>query len=185
MIAPSFLLPYGDISSRQEAFAQTYIHAVVAVAGCSIAVPVPDNNKTDFWVGSRVKGSQRTQPQIHIQSKCLLSAPASKDPISYQLDIDTYDSLRDPLVANPRILVVVLTPNDISNWIMQDEANLVLKHCAYWVSLKDAPEVLDQASRVVHIPRGNVFTPKALQAMMVHTSNGEDLNAITMAEELA
>jgi hypothetical protein len=68
-----------------------------------------------------------------------------------------------------------MAPEDIANWIFQDAAQLVLRYSAYWLSLKGAPDVSGQATKTVHLPHSNMFTPKALQEMMVKASNGVDL----------
>lgn len=174
MVSPSFMKPYSDISARQEAFSRSYIRAVVSIAGCAVASPETDNDKVDLTVSSRVKGTKFTKPKIDIQAKCRLGDLSLTDPISYKLDMDTYDSLRDPMVANPRILVVVLVPELAELWAIQDETQLALRHCGYWLSLRGLDEVTGQETKTIHIPRANVFTPHTLQAMMVHASNGAD-----------
>ena len=185
MSSTSLLKPYNDVTARQEAFSDAYIQAVAAVAGCSISSPRPDNDKIDWLIGSRVRGTKFTKPLIAIQAKCLLSLSAAGEHTPYTLDIDTYDNLRDEFVSNPRILVVVLAPKNIPEWLMQDEKQLVLSHCGYWLSLKGEPEVSNQATKTVHLPRTNIFSPKTLQAMMVRASNGEDIAGVIAQEELA
>ncbi|MBR1149764.1 DUF4365 domain-containing protein [Bradyrhizobium sp. JYMT SZCCT0428] len=167
--------PYAAISHRQEAFSGVYIRAVCAVTGCAIEVPSIDHDKIDYSVRSRVVGSIRSKPQIDIQAKCQMSGVASNDPVSYSLDLETYDNLRDPMVSNPRILVLVLVPSNVNEWMDQSEKTLVMSHCAYWVSLKGAPSSSNATSQTVHFPRKNVFNPTALQTMMSNTSNGLDL----------
>lgn len=127
---------YAYISHRQDAFSGAYIRALCAVTGCGIERVALDNDKIDYIISSRVRGRVRTKPKVDIQAKCKMGSPASDDPIPYVIDLSTYDNLRDPLVSNPRILVVVLVPTDVDGWIAQSEAELVLKHCAYWLSLK-------------------------------------------------
>lgn len=184
MPGSSFTQPYSHVSARQDAFSLAYVRAVAAVAGCSVAVPEPDNDKIDLWLGSRVQGTRFTKPQVHIQIKCQMSGLAITDPIPYALDIDTYDSLRDMRVTNPRIIVLVLAPSDLEGWMMQDEAQLALKHCAYWKSLSGAKEVKGQQSKTVYFPRENVFSPRVLQAMMVRASNGENFDQMHVEGEL-
>ncbi|MFK4503546.1 hypothetical protein ABIF86_007837 [Bradyrhizobium japonicum] len=167
--------PYAALSHRQEQFSGVYIRAVCAVTGCAIDVPSIDHDKVDYSVRSRVLGTVRTKPQIDIQAKCQMSGPAAGDPLSYVLDLETYDNLRDPMVSNPRILVVVLVPSNVNEWLGQSEKELVLSHCAYWVSLKNAPPSSNSTSQTVYLPRKNVFTPDALRSMMLNTSNGLDL----------
>lgn len=125
-----------------------------------------------------------TKPMIAVQAKSLLSSAAEGEHTSYALDIETYDILRDEQVSIPRILVVVLTPKSLPNWLAQSEQQLALSHCGYWVSLKGLPEFPDQDSRVVHLPRLNVFSPLSLQSMMTRISNGQDLSGVVAADEL-
>jgi hypothetical protein len=105
-----------------------------------------------------------------------MSGLASSDAISYPLDLETYDSLRDPLVSIPRILVLVLVPSNVNEWLSQSHKELVMSHCGYWVSLKGAAESTNATSQTVHVPKKNVFNPATLQAMMSNTSNGLDLS---------
>lgn len=167
--------PYAAIPHRQEQFSGTYIRAVCAVTGCAIDVPSIDHDKVDFSIRSRVRGSIRTKPQIDVQVKCQMIGQASTDPISYPLDLETYDNLRDPLVSNPRILVLVLVPTNVAEWISQSHKELAVSHCAYWASLKGLPASSNATSQTVYLPQKNIFNPSALQAMMSNTSNGLDL----------
>lgn len=184
MSSASLQRPYNDVTARQEAFSSAYIQAVAAVAGCSIASPKPDNDKLDWLIGSRVRGLKFTKPYLCVQAKCLLSGLAEGEHIPYSLDIETYDNLRDEQVSIPRILVVVLAPKSFSKWLVQSEQQLAMSHCGYWLSLKGLPEFPEQDSRVVHLPRLNVFSPLSLQSMMTRISNGEDLSSVVDADEL-
>src|SRR4051812_28564749 len=103
-------LPYAATPHRQDAFSGAYIRAVCAVTGCGIEAITLDNDKIDYVVRSRVKGSQRNKPQIDLQAKCEMSGIARTDPISYSIDLETYDSLRDKNVCIPRVLILVLVP---------------------------------------------------------------------------
>ena len=172
----STVTPYAAIPHRQDPFSGAYIRAVCAATGCTVAVPEVDNDKVDYVLKSRVIGSVCSKPQIDVQAKCERSGVARTDPISYVLDLETYDSLRDPLVIVPRILVVVLVPSSEQEWLAQSERELVMSHCAYWVSLKGAPASSNSTSQTVHAPRQNVFDPKALRLMMENTANGVDLS---------
>lgn len=133
-----------------------------------------DNDKFDVFINSRVRGSVLTKPIIAVQLKCEMSGMATATTIAYQVDVETYDSLRDPMVSAPRILVVVRVPNDPGAWLAQSENKLELNHCAYWVSLKNAPAI-STASKVIQIPRANIFSAAALQGMMQNTADGVDL----------
>lgn len=170
---------YAHISHKQDAFSQAHIRAISAAAGCMLSIMEMDNDKIDYTVKSRVRGSVRTKPQIDIQAKCVLGSAASGTEISYTIDADTYNNLRDPLVSNPRILVLVVVPkglsdDDTSNWISQQHTHSILNYCSYWISLKNAPDITT-ASKTIYIPTANILTPMALRGMMVKASNGVDL----------
>ena len=167
--------PYAAVSHRQEAFSGAYIRAICAVTGCSVEATTLDNDKIDYVVKSRVQGSQRNKPQIDIQVKCQMSGIASTEPISYSIDLETYDSLRDMKVCIPRILVLVLVPGNVEEWMSQTERELVLSHCAYWASLKGLPYSQNLTSQTVHLSRTNIFGPSALKAMMSKTADGLEL----------
>jgi Domain of unknown function (DUF4365) len=167
--------PYAHISHRQEYFSGAYIRALCAVAGCGIESITLDNDKIDYIISSRVRGTVRSKPKIDVQAKCKMGLPASTDLIPYALDMTTYDNLRDPLVSNPRILVVVLIPESLGEWINQSETELMFKHCAYWTSLKGQPESETTTSKTVYLQRQHIFTPDALHEMMERTSNGIEL----------
>jgi hypothetical protein len=166
---------YAHITHRQEAFSGAYIRAICAVTGCAIESNTLDNDKIDYTVSSRVRGRIKHKPKIDIQAKCHMRGVAAHDDIPLTIDIETYNNLRDPLLSNPRILVVVLAPEEISTWIQQSDAELILRHCAYWLSLKGLPDTENATSKTVHLPRGNIFTPAALREMMDRTSNGREL----------
>jgi hypothetical protein len=167
--------PYAAIPHRQEAFSEAYIRAICAVAGCGIDKNSLDNDKIDFTVNCRVRGKVKTKPKLDIQAKCEISGAATTDLISYVLDIETYENLRDPTVAVPRVLVLLVSPADHACWIKQTEAELAIKHCAYWMSLVGLPESKNATSQTVHLPRHNVFSPNALHSMLEKISNGEPL----------
>jgi hypothetical protein len=57
----------------------------------------------------------------------------------------------------------------------QSDAELVLKHCAYWHSLKGLGASQNLTTQTVYFPRKNIFSPDALRYMMEQTSNGLEL----------
>ena len=168
---------YAHITHRQDEFSGAYIRAICAVTGCGIEKCGLDHDKVDYTVSSRVRGKIKSKPKIDIQAKCQMRGDLSEEEaLPFALDMATYDNLRDPLLTNPRILIVVYVPPDVGNWASQSDSELVLRFCAYWLSLKGLPEVANQSTKTVYLPRGNMFTPAALMTMMRNTSEGRDLS---------
>jgi len=79
----------------------------------------------------------------------------------------------DPFV--PQLLIVVLLPSNLSEWVFQTEESLCLKRCGYWLSLRGQPPVDNQTTITVEIPRQNIFNPDALKTIMERTALGEPL----------
>src|SRR5437868_5079101 len=88
--------------------------------------------------------------------------------------VEYYDNLRHPRPGCPRILIVLLLPADERQWSTQTEDELVLRHCAYWISLKGRAATDIRRLVRVQIPRANVFSIAALQEMMKRIKQGEE-----------
>ena len=65
----------------------------------------------------------------------------------------------------PRILVVLFLPKDQKEWLGQSAASLVLRKCAYWESLRGAPETTNSGGVTVKLPKTQKFTPDGLLAL--------------------
>jgi hypothetical protein len=51
-------------------------------------------------------------------------------------------------VQVPRILLVLVVPDEIERWIDQTEEKLSMYHCVYWESLRGLPGSLVREGRV-------------------------------------
>ena len=76
---------------------------------------------------------------------------------------------------NPLLLIILLVPEKVEDWLQQSETELCLKRCAYWVSLRGQPESNNQTTVTVYIPRTNIFSVDALQTLMQRIANGETI----------
>jgi hypothetical protein len=91
---------------------------------------------------------------------------------SLPLPVKNYNDLRGKDFHIPRILVVVFVPNALESWLDQSEDRLLMKHCAYWASLREAPETTNRTSVTVQLPRIQQFTVDSLKSMMRLIGNG-------------
>lgn len=168
--------PYSVQSARQGMFSVSYVRAIAAAAGCSVSIPEPDDDKVDVTLASRVRGMVQRSPHINVQVKCEASGSINGTTVPYQIDAETYDSLIDPTHIIPRILVVVLVPDNMQHWLDHGAHEMSFRHCGYWMCLKNQPPLPPgQDSKVVHIPEANRFDPFQLQAMMHQVADGKDL----------
>lgn len=162
---------------RQEALCRAYVQAIAARCGMSSSVPSPDYG-IDLTINDiEMRGQRRAESgyKLDVQAKSTTRADKASTAIRYDLDVRAYDTLRHPRPGCPRILVVLLLPAEESQWSTQTEDELILRHCAYWTTLKGMPATTNRRVLRVHIPRANVFSVAALQGMMKRIKEGEEL----------
>ncbi len=123
------------ITHQQEEFSRAYLHAIAAGAGLKFdPAGRPDDDSVDVAISTRgLRGTARS-PRLEVQVKCQMSA-ATGDPISYALKQKNYEDLRHTDYGVPRILVVVFVPEQVAVWTTHTEQELMMRYCAYWVSL--------------------------------------------------
>jgi Domain of unknown function (DUF4365) len=78
-------------------------------------------------------------------------------------------------LSNPRILVVVVVPEQIDDWIEQTPERLVIRRCAYWTSLLGLAESDNETTVTVDDPRANLFVVDALSQIMQRINDREPL----------
>ena len=90
-------------------------------------------------------------------------------------DCDDKNAAADLLrvdTQTPRILVVLLLPGDRNRWITITQEELVLRHSAYWASLRGADETMNRSSLTVRLPVANLFDVDGLRRLMEQSRNG-------------
>ncbi|NEN92689.1 MAG: DUF4365 domain-containing protein [Okeania sp. SIO3H1] len=167
-----------DINSQKELFSYAYIRAVVAVAGYSVQEkPRPmDNAGIDINIEAPGEVGEILFPQLEAQVKCTSSTNIIKEnTINFPLPVRNYNILRYEKPYVPFILIVVLVPDKVSQWITISEEKLVMRKCGYWVSLKGKPPTRNKETITVELPRNNLFTPDSLSKIMEKISKEEEL----------
>jgi Domain of unknown function (DUF4365) len=112
------------------------------------------------------------RPRIDIQLKATINLGEAKDGVfQFPLKRRNYDLLRE-LTVTPRILVVVDLPKLESDWLSVTSDQLVMRRCAYWLSLAGASESNNNTSITVSIPVAKRFDIEGLQALMEQARTG-------------
>jgi len=155
-------------TAQQECFGDAFLMAVASVAGCATSFRRPDDDSIDWTLSC---GLPR-RPKLDVQMKTTIAETGTEDVISYALKRKNYDDLILTDLVSPRILVLVLLPRDLSNWLALAPAELVLCHCAYWVSVRGKPSSDNETTVTIHVPRVNLFTPESLHTMMDTINEG-------------
>lgn len=164
------------IDDQKEQFSYAYVRAVTAVARVGVAEPRPDDDSVDLILSRRDTGAIIRSPKLDVQVKCADVAASTVKitamHIHYALKLKNYDDLRPENLLVPRILVVVLVPADLPDWLSQTTNELALKHCGYWLSLRGLPATSNSTGVTVQIPLANVFSVAALDGMMQRIGAG-------------
>lgn len=156
-----------DINQRQEQFANAFLVSVAAVAGFAASKPDVDDDSVDWTISSRLS----RRPKIDIQMKSRRDQEtASADVIPYDLKRKNFDDLILTDLLSPRLLVLVVVPEEIDYWLDVTPERLVLRHCAYWISLAGQSPTNNSSKVRINIPRTNQLTVTSLQALM-HRAN--------------
>jgi hypothetical protein len=146
----------------QEQLSVVYLSALATSAGFVFAQENLDRTGTDLMV----RGGKCGFPQIDWQIKACKTLTAPKGGIiSYPLKKRNYDLLIEKS-GHPRLLMIYQMPDDKPSWLHCDEEKMVLKKCAYWVSLKGLPPSDNDTSVTVQIPVNQVLTIQELRRLM-------------------
>jgi hypothetical protein len=153
---------------RQEALSRAYVRAVAARAGVICGATENDLGFDLLLRAVEQHGQQfwDSGPQIDLQLRSTTQAGVRDAEVVYDLDVRTYDLLRREPSPRPRLLVLLVLPEDEAEWLTQSADELILRRCAFWRSLRGAAPTTNQATIRLVIPLANVFSVEALQRLM-------------------
>ncbi len=164
------------ITTQKEEFSYAYISAIASVAEYSFQIaPRPlDLVGVDVTIAGLVSPGSRRRTRLDLQLKCTSQDLMDKEYVRFPLEIKNYDELRnDNPDDDPLLLVVVLVPDKVEDWLQQSETELCLRRCAYWISLRGQPQSTNQTTVTVYVPRISIFSVDALNTLMQRIANEE------------
>lgn len=157
---------------RMSRFSITYIRAIAAVSGYGVLETSSDEDLDS--VDGKLVSYTGARPQIDFQAKATSQHMPCEDGIHFPLPVKNYNDLRAE-TRTPRILIVLLMPPDVNDWLTQSADELCLRRCAYWLSLEGRGTVSNSSSVTVTIPAANVFGREQLDHLMNRAATGESL----------
>ena len=157
-----------SVQDREEALSRAYLRAVAAYAGYATSESDFDRDGVDL----RVHAGGAMRPAIDLQLKATTNLAESPDGrYRFPLKRRNYDLLRDE-TQTPRLLVVLDLPRDEDQWLTMSAEELVLRRCAYWLSLRGYPETDNTSSVTVYIRKENVLDIESLCVLMERSRKG-------------
>lgn len=157
-----------------EQFGFAYVEAVASVVGCAVDTPTLDIQSEDLILRQPAEGERPAHRALAVQVKTNAGGVVTNDQFSYALGVKNYSDLCVPRseLTYPRILVVVRVPDDLGDWLEQSDQELVVRHCAYWVSLEGREEPDTSSTKTVRIPRKQRFNASSLNEIMASLGGG-------------
>ena len=159
-----------DLNVQMELFSLSYIEAVASQAGYHVTQPRVDRDSVD---GILMADFGR-RPRIDFQAKATRRHIIPGATVHFPLSVKNYNDLRVD-ARNPRILIVLLMPENQSLWLRQNPEELCLRHCAYWMSLEGQPDKPNTSSITVAVPTANIFNSEQLTDLMEKAEKGDAL----------
>ena len=143
----------------QEQLSLTYVRAVTFRTGLRLSRPEGDHHGID---GTILDPDRRGVNRVDFQLKATTVYQIRDDTIVYDLRVEDYNRLviEDDV---PRVLILFILPDDYAEWLVQNEDELCLRKCAYWISLMGQPRSQKTASVRVFVPLANMFNYDGLQ----------------------
>ncbi len=166
-----------EINLQKEEFSYAYVRAVATVAGCVCerATAPLDRLGIDLILTGLKSPPQENFPILYVQVKCTSREVINDDVVRFPLSVKNYNELRVINRYPPIILIVVVVPEKVEEWLQQSEASLCLQRCGYWLSLAGTDVTKNQDNITVSIPRKNLFTPQVLEGIMEKILQGDML----------
>jgi hypothetical protein len=163
-----------DIAQQQEQFSNAYLLAVATVAGLNLAKPNVDDDSIDYYISGKGFNGRFSRPQLDIQLKCHMHHECiGNGGFSYPLTIKNYNDLRATDIIVPRLLIVVIVPREVSDWLTQSDNEAQMKYCGYWQSVRNMPDTSNTRTVSISIPQSNRLDVQGLTNLMQRVASGE------------
>ena len=162
---------------REESLCRAYVQAVAAQAGLNFSWLAYDYG-VDLSLRAVEKVGKRYLDlgiALDLQLKATTRAKILPTHVVYDLEAKTYQHLRLADAKRPRILVLLVLPGEESKWLSQSPEELILRHCAYWMSLRGMPPSKAKKTVRIAIPKENIFAAGAVPQLLARLQQGEAL----------
>lgn len=157
-----------DHSNHQGKYGEAFVRVLAAAAGLTVAVPDPDYDGVDFFLGYPGARGTKYRPGIDVQVKSWRSPEGTATHWRYRLTAGHFNELAG-YFDTPRFLFLVVVPNDLGLYAAADPDCLRLRHAGYWTSLQDVEPMwhLPSDKKVsVSVPKENLLTVESLLTLM-------------------
>jgi hypothetical protein len=155
-------------NEQKQQLSVAYVHAVAAHAGYTCQVEIVDDDSVDVVIGATGYVHHQAvlrSPRLAVQLKATSTLRLGAKHLTFPLKRKNYQDLRVRSLI-PRILLVLVLPENPREWIETTEECMISRRCTYWLSLLGMPERGNASSVSVRLPRSQRFDVEQLQGLI-------------------
>lgn len=150
----------GDGSTKQkEYFSRAWVVAAASAADFTYAIVADDVRGVDMTVHSDTQ-------TLDFQLKATSHPEVHGDCLVHDLDVRTYDLLRNTQRAAYGVLALIVVGDDTATWHTMDSTGTSLAHSAYYLPLYGMPETQNEGTIRLKVPLRNLLTAEAMRTLM-------------------
>ena len=156
-----------QLSRAKEQLSFAYITAVASQARVQVEFRRLDEDGIDgvlIW-------DEGTEPRIDFQAKSMTADVTDSDHVAYDLNVKSYNRLVKP-TTDPRILIVMVLPRSIDDWVHQNDERMLTRYSAYWLSMRGWSPTDNVETERVQLPKNNILTSKAIEDLVLLADSG-------------
>ena len=157
-------------NNRMELLSWSYVEAVAASIGVQLTKPPIDNHSVD---GTFISSDGKC-PRLDFQLKSTSVNSFTNDELSFALPVKNYHDLRRETFT-PQILILLLMPNNESEWLEHSHDALMIRNCAYWKSLLNEDDTNNTNTINVKFDKRAHLSPEALKGLLTKIEKEEAL----------
>jgi len=150
----------GGLSEQQkERYSRAWIVAAASGADYRYDILMDDQDGVDMTVRDR-------RQLLDFQLKATSHPVVHDGHLIHDLDVRTYDLLRDPQRSGMGVLALVVVDEDPTDWLEMDSDSTLLARCAYYLPLLGLPDTQNTATVRLKVPVANLLTIDAMKRLM-------------------
>jgi hypothetical protein len=149
----------GLAEQQKERFSRAWIVAAAAGADYTYDVLMDDLHGVDMTVRDQ-------RWVLDFQLKATSHPTIKGNHLIHDLDVRTYDLLRDPERTGYGVLALIVVHDDPQQWLDMDGAGTRLARSAYYLPMAGLPAKENTATVRLRIPLSNLLTIAAMKSLM-------------------
>ena len=164
------------LNDIEEALSRAYVFAVAARAGVDLGTTFKDYGVDGTFRRIAVLSDNKRMPTgypVDFQLKASIDCTMNTSTVSYRMKAVAYNKLvwRRNNGGCPIVLILMVLPNDPSQWMAHTEESILIRQCCYWYLVGETE--VDSSTIVLEIPRSQALTTSGLSALLNAAQAGE------------